>query len=111
MEIISISINEIKLILGSRKNNTTSWYEVFMEYCIAHHRQSILSGGWLTQKFSLNSEDPAFGKAVKWKRVKSYNGVYYHNYIDNRGKFNVVDRIGKELKLNFKVIIRQEEIR
>ena len=107
MEILSISVNGMELILGERKNNTTSWFEVFMEYCIANHRNTILSGGWLSEKFSLNPQHPAFGRAITWNRVRSYDGVCYHNYIDNNGKCKVIKRIGEELSLDLNVVINE----
>ena len=107
MEILSISVNGRELILGERKNNTTSWYELFMEYCIENHRESILSGVWLSEKFSLNPQHPAFGKAINWNRVKRYEGVCYHNWIDNRGKYRVIEKIRNKLNLDANIAITE----
>jgi hypothetical protein len=99
IEINSISVNGQELIIGDRKNNTTSWFEIFMEFCIDHHKERILNLDWVKTKFSVNSDDPNFGRAIFYNRVRYFKGIYYHNYLSNNGKEKVISRIGKELGL------------
>jgi len=76
--------------------NTTKCYITFMNYCIDHFPNVLLSLEYSGRYFSDNANDTKFGSAIKYNRIVAHNGLYYHTHLDSARKIKIIENIAKE---------------
>ena len=100
MQIVGIEINGIPFLPYHGKDNTTGYFRIFMYYCIRRYFDRIIMTPELNKFFSLAPNDPMFGTAIAYKRVKGHYGMYYSTKYGNNQKIKRMLLIARLLEID-----------
>lgn len=100
MDIVGISINDVRYLPYMGKDDSTGYFRSFMNFCIDYCFDRIIMTPELNRFFSLAPNDPVFGAAVGYNRITSHNGVYYSTHNGTEQKVRIINQIGEILRID-----------
>lgn len=88
-------------LCSDEDKNPSNLFERFMRFVIDNYSVTINENINLLKYFKQEADDPKFGAAIKYKRVKEYKGWYFSNYANTQRKRQIMNYIALELEINF----------
>ena len=98
MEIVGVEVNDV-ILPYVREDNSSGHFRAFMYYCIDNYFDQILIIDSLKHEFSLIPDDPVFKRAVFYKKIEGYKGLYYSMYSGNEKKTSLIKKIARKLDI------------
>ena len=100
MDIVGITINDIRHLPYQGKDDSTGYFRSFMNFCIDNCFDRIIMTPELNKWFSLAPNDPVFGAAVGYNKITGHHGMYYSTYNGTKQKVRIINKIGELCRID-----------
>lgn len=88
-------------LCSDEDKNPSNLFERFMRFVIDNYSVTLNENINLLKYFKQEADDPKFGAAIKYKRVKEYKSWHFSNYASTQRKRQIMNYIALELEINF----------
>lgn len=105
MQISGITLDGV-ILTPLKKENATTFFKTFIEYCIDNYSVQIRNSKTLQKYIKLSGEYPDFNRAIAYKRVISYNGLFYTDWRGTKSKISRINAISEELGINLILTVK-----